>query len=377
VWLAYLRRSTVKTLLLQAAQRFGPMEEHRRLARNRANITYGLRDIDKRACMIVLAALLFGASFVFVTMPIIISQCIRWFFGPPDIIPAPPGTVVLLTGEMRFETLAALEEFRHRLSGCTLCVCTWRRHRELAMQFAPPSRIALVDDEPSDAVLQVGGVAAFQFYHLQVATRRFESLIRNATAVIRMRTDAQYAPDFFIPSVPEGVVAMETDHAFVAAPRTFLGAYRNTLDEMRQRRYAHAREQGRSMLPNWENVVKSDVSNADKNGWRTRWRWLDYPAAIFPNGGRYEEPFGIDFAHGARHIISHARAHLGELMALRKRRRVPVRHLTTLPRVPHFCAESTFLHHTLEHAAVRPLEGVSITARDTRCPEARPCFAFT
>ena len=114
------------------------------------------------------------------------------------------------------------------------------------------------------------------------------------------------------------------------------------------------------MPPNFAHVARSDASRSDRRGWRTRWRWLEYPTAVYAPGVHYS----------AEEIVALAGQKLAQLTALSLRApNITVRHLTTAPPVPHFCAESAFLHHTLETAAVAPLAGVTLTPRDQRCPD--------
>ena len=114
------------------------------------------------------------------------------------------------------------------------------------------------------------------------------------------------------------------------------------------------------MLPNFRNLARSDASTADRRGWRTRWRWLDYPTAVYRPGVWYS----------ADEIVRVAREWQERLSTLRlNEEHIAVRRLTTVPPVPHFCAESAFLHHTLEHAAVASLHGVTLAPRDARCPD--------
>ena len=152
---------------------------------------------------------------------------------------------------------------------------------------------------------------------------------------------------------------METDLAFAAAGAAFVRAYAHVYDEMARRGYYRHREEGRAMPPRFEHVALSDAAAADyRSGWRTRWRWLDYPTAVYLPGVRYD---------GAA-IVRTAREQAALLATLRSPN-VSVRRLTPVPPVPRFCAESAFLHHTLEAAAVAPLEGVTLERRDKRCPD--------
>ena len=181
-----------------------------------------------------------------------------------------------------------------------------------------------------------------------------------ASTVARLRTDALYAERFALPAgTGADVVLMESDLAFAAAPSTFVRVYEDIFDKMVERRYLDHREERRAMLPNFANVARSGTSNADLRGWRTRWRWLDYPVAIYKPGVRYSPD----------DIVHTAREHLSTLLALRQHvRNVTVRRLTRVQPVPRFCAESAFLHHTLELAAVQPLPGVGLAPREARCP---------
>ena len=269
---------------------------------------------------------------------------------------SPPGTIVLLTGELRFHDQEAAHAFRLRLANVSMLVCTWRRFAHVATLLAPAA--SLVVDEPQRSAIPHG--AAHQFYLLQLAVRHFRPRLLAASTIARLRTDVQYVDGFGLPATPEGVVFMESDLAYAAAAATFVHAYGSVFDQMAARRYHNHREEGRAMPPNFDNVARSDASNADRRGWRTRWRWLDYPVAVYRPGVRYSPD----------DIVREARSHQRVLMAMRSHpRNVTVRRLTQVPPVARFCAESAFLHHTLEVAAVRPLTGVILAPREVRCPD--------
>ena len=292
----------------------------------------------------------------------------RWRHGRTapsshTLIGAPPGAIVLLTGELRFRDEAAAAALRARLANVTVLVCTWRRFGRVAARLAPAGVLLL--DEPTRAIPHG---AADQFYLLQRGVREFRSRLLAASVVARLRTDAHYAESFAIPALSAStasadghdLVLMETDLAFAAAPSTFVRVYSSVYDSMAARGYYKHREQGRAMPPNFAHVARSDASSSDRRGWRTRWRWLEYPTAVYAPGVHYS----------AEEIVALAGQKLAQLTALSLRApNITVRHLTTAPPVPHFCAESAFLHHTLETAAVAPLAGVTLTPRDQRCPD--------
>lgn len=277
------------------------------------------------------------------------------------VVRAPQGTAVLVTGELRFESEDALDAFCARLAKCHVYVATWAKFATIARRLVATEDDMLLVREPSK---KIPHPASYQFELLQEGVRHFADRLRGAPMVVRMRTDAVYGDDFAIPSVEAGVVAMESDHATTAEPETFIRAYGNILDDMVERGVYMHREEQRSLFPNWNNYVRSDISNVDKGGWRTRWRWLDYPVEVFPHGVG---------GHSAD-IIPHIRAHLPRLNAMRGESSIPTRMLTSLARVPKFDAESAFLHHTLEHAAVIPLDRVDFVGREHRCPYKAPCL---
>lgn len=275
-------------------------------------------------------------------------------------------TVVLVTGEIRFESRRHFEIFRARLRMCDVIVCTWPRCNKLALALVggDPSRVHIVDDPPRSIVAHP---AALQFYVLQEGVRFFQERILSATMAARMRTDAEYGSQFSLAlRVPPGHVAMETDHAWLAEPATFVDVFSNIWDEMKRRRYFRHREEKRSMFPNFRNVARSDASSALRDGWVTRWGWLDLPLQWLQT--RW---------NGAPHNLPMACKHyLGELEAYRTLgHRLPAAQLSAILPVPEFDAESTFLHHTLEHAAVMVLPHVSLKPRSMRCPYGRKCFS--
>ena len=196
-----------------------------------------------------------------------------------SLILAPRRTVVLVTGELRFEDQIALDAFRSRLRTCLVLVCTWKKFERIGLQLVASKEDLLLVDTPPKSIPHTG---SYQFDLLQIGVRHFTPRLEGAPVVARLRTDALYGDDFHIPLLPPGVVAMESDHAMVAEPVTFIRTYGNVVDEMLSRRVYKHREEGRSLLPNWINFARSDISNVDLGGWRTRWRWLDFPTSIFP-----------------------------------------------------------------------------------------------
>lgn len=280
-------------------------------------------------------------------------------------IRAPNGAVVLLTGEMRFESEEALEAFRARLSDCRVLVATWAKYTRIARRLVAGEDDLLVLPQPRKRIPHTG---AYQFELLQAAVRHFEERLRPAPVVVRMRTDAIYGEDFAVPFVERGFVAMESDHAMAADPDTFIRCYGNIENDLIARGVYMHREEKRSLLPNWTNMARSDLSNVDLGGWRTRWRWLDYPVEVFP-----PTTGGLDRVDD---VLQRVRSNLMRLNALRDRPSVPIRMLTGLARVPKFDAESALLHQTLEHAAVVPLDHVDFVGREHRCPYRAPCLSL-
>lgn len=310
---------------------------------------------------------------------------------PPSraIIHAPIGAIVLITGEIRFRDVDDAEALRVRLSNVSVVVVTWRRCEKLAKRVAPAG-LLLVDELAADRLAIPHG-GALQFYLLQLAVKHFRPQLRAASVVARLRTDAQYAESFALPTLTKppssgsaaaaateaaaasatgawpsvaaiaaGVVVMETDLAFAATGSTFVRVFGGIYDTMVARRYFRHREEQRAMPPNFAHVALSDATSTGERGWRTRWRWLDYPTAVFVPERRYS----------AADIVAVAREHAARLASLRLAApNISVRRLTTVPPVPRFCAESAFLHHTLEAAAVGPLRGVSLARREERCPD--------
>ena len=289
--------------------------------------------------------------------------------APPStaVMPAPTDAMVLITGELRFRDAEAADALKKRLSNVTVTiVCTWRRFASVAERLTRRDDTLLVDEAEKDKLPQhIPHGASVQFYLLQRAVRFFKPWLLSASVVLKLRTDAHFADDFSLPRrFPDGnlvddLVLMETDLAFAASPQTFVRVYENTYDAMVIRKYYNHREEGRPLMPNFNHVARSDASNADKRGYRTRWRWLDYPTAVYTPKR--------DFTPSD--IVQLAAERLPELDILRFTKNVSTRRLTTIPPVPRFCAESAFLHHTLEHAAVGVLGGVTLLPREKRCPD--------
>jgi hypothetical protein len=282
-------------------------------------------------------------------------------------IRAAQGTVVIVTGELRFDTEDALETFKRRLSQCTVVVSTWARCTAVARRLVDgdDSRMCTVDDAPPRGVPRAG---AYQFFLLQHGVRHFRARLARASAVARMRTDAVYDETFTLDygAIPPHVVYMETDHAALADAHTFITVYEDVWDQMVARRYYRHREEGRTILPNFENIARSDASNAHLPGWRTRWGWLQFPT-------RWARARGRD---SLWRIPADVQTSLSELMQARAySANVPAMHLASNNPVAEFDAESSFLHHTLERATVRVLRGVALLPREARCPFRGRCVS--
>ena len=281
------------------------------------------------------------------------------------VIAAGPRTVVLVTGELRFETATHFRAFQHRLRRCLVLVCTWRRCERLASALVDgdASRVCLVADAPPEGIPRPG---AYQFYLLQTAVREFRPRLLAARVVARMRTDALYGPGFSLnlPVAP-GYVRMETDHAFLAEASTFVRVYHDVWDDMIAARYFRHREEGRAMLPNFANVARSDARCPQRRGWVTRWGWLEFPRAWLARASGDQTRLPLECERD-----------LAELMELRASgSSVPVAQLSPVAPVTEFDAESSFLHYTLERAAVGTLPEVELQPREKRCPFRAACYA--
>lgn len=272
---------------------------------------------------------------------------------------------LIVTGELRFDSFDQLHKFKETFHNASLFVCTYSRFENIAYMIS--QNVLLIDDIPQPA--KIPSVAANQFYFLQLALNHFD--FHTFQYIGRLRTDAIYKCNFTLNHFPaDGIVYMETDHCYYANAATFLKTFKNIYDTMNERKYYNYKEEKRTMLPNFQNILESDLSRHDQCGWCTRWEWLEFPKNIFTQSDspNYDE---------LKPLI---RTNLLYLMYLHTNKiDIETTRLSTLPPVSIFCAESSFIHHVLENAAIRPFEvktcNVRILSRESRCPMKIKCIS--